>query len=685
LIRRRGALVTREDLRRELWADDTFVDFEHGLNAAIKRLRAVLGDSASIPRFIETLPRRGYRFIAEVEGSLAASPPTRPSWQRGVVAFTVVALLSVAGALVLWRTSSHRSESDLSGATPVRLTSTTGVNLDPALSPDGTLLAYASDRAGGGSLDIWVQPVGGGEPTRLTSDPADEAEPSFSPDGSHLVYSQREAGGIYVIAALGGEPRLVARALRARTPRYSPDGRWIAYWTGLSASVVATGSVTGSFFVVPSTGGPPRALQTGFANARYPVWAPDSDRILFLGERHDEPREYDWYVTSTADSDAIATGALAAFRTAGLVAAIPIPAAWQIRRGTVLCATSGPDSSNIWQIPISVSTGRVSGPPERVTFGSALERSPAVAASGSVAFTSISENVDLWRVPLEEDGGAASGAPDRLTDNAAKDSVPTVSRNGKIVAFISTRTDRGEVWVRDLETGRERQLTRGGAESASVSPDGSRVAFSTGTGTDTTGTVAVADVGSGLTTVLCDDCGKPWGWTPDGGGLLFSRGSPARVAVYDFSSGRQSEILGHPRWNLFQARVSPDGRWVAFHTTNAPSVRQIYIAPLSLEKRIPTESWIEVVSDSGVMPIWSRDGTSLYYFSFRDGAFCAWMQTLDPRTGRPAGAPRVVRHFHEPRLRAGFGASPTSDVQDDFLYVTLTETRANLWLIGGRR
>jgi Tol biopolymer transport system component len=293
--------------------------------------------------------------------------------------------------------------------------------------------------------------------------------------------------------------------------------------------------------------------------------------------------------------------------------------------------------------------------------------------------------VDLWRVPLEEDGGAASGAPDRLTDNAAKDSVPTVSRNGKIVAFISTRTDRGEVWVRDLETGRERQLTRGGAESASVSPDGSRVAFSTGTGTAATETLAVADVGSGLTTVLCDDCGKPWGWTPEGGGLLFSRGSPARVAVHDFSSGRQSEILGHPRWNLFQARVSPDGRWVAFHTTNAPSVRQIYIAPLSLEKRIPTEDWIEVVSDSGVMPIWSRDGTSLYYFSFRDGAFCAWMQTLDPRTGRPAGAPRVVRHFHEPRLRAGFGASPTSDVQDDFLYVTLTETRANLWLIGGRR
>lgn len=66
LVRESGALVTREELRHELWHDDTFVDFEHSLNAAIKRLREALGDSASSPRFVETLPRRGYRFIAAV-------------------------------------------------------------------------------------------------------------------------------------------------------------------------------------------------------------------------------------------------------------------------------------------------------------------------------------------------------------------------------------------------------------------------------------------------------------------------------------------------------------------------------------------------------------------------------------------------------------------------------------------
>src|SRR5215468_4183468 len=64
LLERPGEVVTREELRAKLWPADTFVDFDHGLNAAVKRLRDALGDTAENPRYIETLPRRGYRFIA---------------------------------------------------------------------------------------------------------------------------------------------------------------------------------------------------------------------------------------------------------------------------------------------------------------------------------------------------------------------------------------------------------------------------------------------------------------------------------------------------------------------------------------------------------------------------------------------------------------------------------------------
>src|ERR1700722_8417289 len=71
LLENPGELVTREELHRKLWPADTYVDFEHGLNAAVKRLRQALNDSADNPRFVETLPRRGYRFIAPVETVVA--------------------------------------------------------------------------------------------------------------------------------------------------------------------------------------------------------------------------------------------------------------------------------------------------------------------------------------------------------------------------------------------------------------------------------------------------------------------------------------------------------------------------------------------------------------------------------------------------------------------------------------
>ena len=79
LLDRPGELVTREELRQRLWSAETFVDFEHGLNAAVRRLRDALGDAADVPRFVETLPRRGYRFIAPVAGPAVVEQPPAPT------------------------------------------------------------------------------------------------------------------------------------------------------------------------------------------------------------------------------------------------------------------------------------------------------------------------------------------------------------------------------------------------------------------------------------------------------------------------------------------------------------------------------------------------------------------------------------------------------------------------------
>src|SRR5438093_1830115 len=110
LLERRGEGVTREELRQQLWPAETFVDFEHGLNAAVKRLRDALGDSAETPRFIETVPRRGYRFMGSVDGGVAA--PRTPSRALGrrywatAAAIAAVVVIAIAVATLFphrWR------------------------------------------------------------------------------------------------------------------------------------------------------------------------------------------------------------------------------------------------------------------------------------------------------------------------------------------------------------------------------------------------------------------------------------------------------------------------------------------------------------------------------------------------------------------------------------------------------
>ena len=139
---------------------------------------------------------------------LRAEAPRTSRWGHPSVMGAGLVLLAVIAGLTWWR--------PWVAATPqfvfTRLTADSGLATDPALSPDGKLLAYASDRSGEGNLDIWVQHLIGGEAMRLTPSAADEREPVFSPDASKIAYrSVREGGGVYVMAALGGEARLIAR------------------------------------------------------------------------------------------------------------------------------------------------------------------------------------------------------------------------------------------------------------------------------------------------------------------------------------------------------------------------------------------------------------------------------------------------------------------------------------------
>jgi len=144
---------------------------------------------------------------------------------------------------------------------------------------------------------------------------------------------------------------------------------------------------------------------------------------------------------------------------------------------------------------------------------------------------------------------------------------------------------------------------------------------------------------------------------------------------------REVEIARHSSWSMLAAQFSPDDRWVAFTTTNAPNLRQVYAVPTFLDRPAPIGTWVPVARDFGIYPSWSPDGAGIYYFSFRDGHMCAWLQDVDPQSKHPIGPPRAVQHFHQPRLRAANRSPASSVVVGGALYVTLTETTANIWML----
>ena len=159
------------------------------------------------------------------------------------------------------------ASSVVANPTLTRLTSDLGWTDYPAISLDGKILAYSSDRSGDGNLDIWIQHIPDGPPVRLTRGPADDTDASFSADGSRIAFhSSREGGGIYLIPTLGGEERLVVAGGFA--PRFSPDGKWLAY------GVAEQGG--SRIYVTPADGGPATLVAPGFYRTRAPVWSTEA-------------------------------------------------------------------------------------------------------------------------------------------------------------------------------------------------------------------------------------------------------------------------------------------------------------------------------------------------------------------------------------------------------------------------
>jgi len=240
LLSHAGELVSREELRQKVWPEDTFVDFDQALNTAITKIRTALGDEPDNPRFVETLPRRGYRFIGSVDKPSPLEPsPTAPkgrferltarrNWL--VVSTTLLILLSGIG---IWRFSRNRVYPALPPIEVAPLAGLPGVQIEPAFSPDGNQVAFVL--RGTQNCGIYTTMVGGEKSLRLTSD-CDDTSPTWSPDGRRVAFYRYDNGmAIYVVPAFGGsEHRLYMGPFNpsARGLDWSPDGNVLAFSGG---------------------------------------------------------------------------------------------------------------------------------------------------------------------------------------------------------------------------------------------------------------------------------------------------------------------------------------------------------------------------------------------------------------------------------------------------------------------
>lgn len=242
LLEHPGEVVTRDELRNKLWPADTFVDFDHGLNAAIKRLRDALGESAETPIFVETVARRGYRFIGNIDRPAATSSARPRRRQRLSLRNALVIGLIVCAIALSSLYYSHLRRSKTGQPTVIPVVTNVGEKYTPSLSPDGQHLAFAWNGGAGPHFSIYVKIVGTEESLRLTKEASIDFNPVWSPDGRYIAFCRILKGesGIYIIPASGGTERRLRETLWQDQDSYqalysagglswSPDGKLLAY------------------------------------------------------------------------------------------------------------------------------------------------------------------------------------------------------------------------------------------------------------------------------------------------------------------------------------------------------------------------------------------------------------------------------------------------------------------------
>lgn len=285
LISRPGELVTRDELRSRLWPAETFVDFNHGLNAAVNKLREALSDSADSPKYIETLPRRGYRFIGTLE-------PVSPAEPRSDTPGTAPATAAAPKPAALPDDLREQLPQFPARSAFRKALASLGV-LALIIGAVGLLMMMDQNR----SRRFSVQYTPSGSATKgwqkiVVSGKGRYEGPQFSPDGKRIVFMSNRTGGmdLWACDADGSHLQQVTTLGDAGTPRWSPDGKSIAFDSrvhnyGGQSDGSKNGEGFGAVLIVDLATGAQRFLAVGKANNVVPSWSHDGRYVYFASDR----------------------------------------------------------------------------------------------------------------------------------------------------------------------------------------------------------------------------------------------------------------------------------------------------------------------------------------------------------------------------------------------------------------
>ncbi|MGB7168739.1 MAG: winged helix-turn-helix domain-containing protein [Acidobacteriaceae bacterium] len=626
LLEQPGELVTREEIQQRLWGSDTIVDFDHSLGTAINKLREALGDSAENPRFIETLARRGYRFLAPVtvvtdapahvpvadavprQDRMPVSATSSPglsthgarsrgvTWWRAAAAAAVLGLIAGAYWAGRWRSDAYR--------TPTRITQITFsgrvapadplFESFPGTATDGSRIYFPEIENG---QSVLAQALIADGETRTLALPEELAAPSLgdlSPDGSRLLLRNHLATApeqaLWVVSTIGGTARRIPGIL-AHDAAWMPDGQRILYASG------------DDLYIARENGGESRKLATLPGRAFWLRWSPDGKRLrltLLNSETH----------TSTLwELNRDGSGAHQLLDGWNNAAPAECCGSWtDDGRYYVFQSARGGDS-NIWAIP---ERGGLLGSPQKpisITNGPMSYQAPITERGGRrVFFIGLNPQAELLRydrsgrifVPYGEDLTLARRVE--------------FSHDGQWAAWI--RQDDNSLWVSRKDGSARVQITGRPMEIFMMhwSPDNRQLVFM-GRQPGKPWKIFTVDADGGHLQELTNEQRSEADpdWSPDGRTVIFGRlpdlmaeaSQPKDIELVDRATRAVTKLPGSD--GLFSPRWSANGK---------------YILALSIDQRrlllfdVATKRWRVLAQQNIADPCWSHDDTAIYFHDF---------------------------------------------------------------------